>query len=110
MSDDQHRFLMLLGELPARLAAGQVAWVLNCQTADIPILVAARLFTPLGSLLTNSVKYFATLEVTCRTARWECLQGSIGDHRIHGVALVEVQRCELRTTPPRRIASQRMLP
>ncbi len=33
MKDEQHRFLMLLGQLPARLTAEQAAWVLNCQVA-----------------------------------------------------------------------------
>jgi hypothetical protein len=45
------------------LTAEQVAWVLNCQPHDVPILVAARLLKPLGSLPPNSVKYFATLEL-----------------------------------------------
>ncbi len=63
MRDDQHRFLSLLGRLPARLTAEQVAWVVNCQPHDIPVLVAARLLKPLGSAPPNSVKYFATVEV-----------------------------------------------
>lgn len=63
MRDDQHRFLSLLGQLPARLTAEQAAWVLNCQTHDIPVLVSARLLKPLGNPQPNSVKYFAALEV-----------------------------------------------
>jgi hypothetical protein len=63
MSDDQHRFLTLLGQLPARLTAEQAAWVLNCQAHDVPILVMARLLKPLGNPATNSVKYFATMDV-----------------------------------------------
>jgi len=63
MSDDQHRFLMLLRRLPARLTAAQVAWVLNCQPQDVPILVAARLLKPLGNPLPNGLKYFATGDV-----------------------------------------------
>lgn len=63
MRDDQHRFLSLLGQLPARLTAEQAAWVLNCQPHDVPVLVTARLLKPLGSPSPNSVKYFATLEV-----------------------------------------------
>ena len=63
MRDDQHRFLMLLGQLPARLTAEQAAWVLNCQPHDVPVLVAARLLKPLGSSAPNSVKYFAASEV-----------------------------------------------
>jgi len=63
MREDQHRFLTLLGQLPARLTAEQAAWVLNCQAHDVPILVGARLLKPLGNPPPNSVKYFATLEV-----------------------------------------------
>jgi len=63
MRDDQHRFLSLLGQLPARLTVEQAAWVLNCQPHDVPILVAARLLKPLGNPPPNSVKYFATLEL-----------------------------------------------
>jgi len=37
--------------------------VLNCQTHDVPVLVAARLLKPLGNPTPNSVKYFATGEV-----------------------------------------------
>lgn len=63
MKEDQHRFLSLLGQLPARLTAEQAAWVLNCQPHDVPILVAARLLKPLGSPMPNSVKYFAAGEL-----------------------------------------------
>jgi hypothetical protein len=63
MRDDQHRFLMLLGQLPARLTAEQAAWVLNCQSHDVPVLVMARLLKPLGNPTPNSVKYFAAMEV-----------------------------------------------
>ena len=63
MREDQHRFLALLGRLPARLTAEQTEWVLNCQPHDVPILVAARLLKPLGNPPPNSVKFFAALEV-----------------------------------------------
>ena len=63
MRDDQHRFLCLLGQIPARLTAEQAAWVLNCQPHDVPVLVVARLLKPLGNPQPNSVKYFATTEV-----------------------------------------------
>jgi hypothetical protein len=63
MRDDQHRFLTILGQLPARLTAEQAAWVLNCQAHDVPVLVVARLLKPLGNPQPNSVKYFATGEV-----------------------------------------------
>ena len=60
MRDDQHRFLTLLGQLPARLTVEQTAWVLNCQAHDIPVLVAKRLLKPLGNPPANGTKYFAT--------------------------------------------------
>jgi hypothetical protein len=63
MRDDQHRFLMLLGQLPARLTVEQVAWLLNCQSHDVPILVMVRLLKPLGNPPPNGVKYFATMDV-----------------------------------------------
>jgi hypothetical protein len=63
MRDDQHRFLMLLGQLPARLTAEQVSWVLNCHPHDLPILVMARLLKPLGNPAPNSIKYFAALDI-----------------------------------------------
>ena len=63
MKDDQHRFLMLLDQLPARLTAEQAAWVLNCQPHDIPALVTARLLKPLGNPAANSVKFFATADL-----------------------------------------------
>jgi hypothetical protein len=63
MKDDQHRFLSLLGQLPARLTAEQAGWVLNCQSHDVPALVNARLLKPLGNPSQNSTKYFATADV-----------------------------------------------
>lgn len=63
MRDDQQRFLMLLGQLPARLTAEQAAWVLNCQPHDIPTLVAARLIKPLGNPPQNGIKFFATADL-----------------------------------------------
>ena len=63
MKDEQQRFLMLLGQLPARLTAEQAAWVLNCQPHDVPALVAAKLLKPLGNPAPNSIKFFATADV-----------------------------------------------
>ena len=63
MRDDQYRFLMLLGQLPARVTAEQAAWVLNCQPHDIPALVAAKLLKPLGNPPANGIKYFATADL-----------------------------------------------
>ena len=63
MKDDQHRFLMVLGQPPSRLTAEQTAWALNCQTHDLPALVSARLLKPLGSPAANSIKFYATADV-----------------------------------------------
>ena len=63
MKEEQNQFLRLLGQLPARLTAEQVAWVVNCQPHDVPILMAARLLKPLGNPPANSVKFFVTLEL-----------------------------------------------
>jgi hypothetical protein len=63
MREDHHRFLMLLGGLPARLNVEQVAWVLNCQVHDVPVLVSAKMLRPLGNPPPNAVKFFATIEL-----------------------------------------------
>jgi hypothetical protein len=63
MKEEQHRFLSLMGQLPARLTAEQTGWVLNCQSHDIPALISARLLKPLGNPSQNSTKYFATADV-----------------------------------------------
>jgi hypothetical protein len=63
MSEDQHQFLSLLGQLPARLTVEQAAWVLNCHAHDFPVLIAARLVKPLGNPPPNGIKFFATAEV-----------------------------------------------
>jgi hypothetical protein len=49
--------------LPARLTAEQAAWVINCQPADVPILIGARLLKPLGNSLPSNVKFFAASEL-----------------------------------------------
>jgi hypothetical protein len=63
MKEDQHRFLTLLDELPARLTAEQSAWVLNCQPHDIPTLVTAKLLKPLGNPPPNGIKFFSTADL-----------------------------------------------
>ena len=63
MRDDQHRFLLLHGQLPPRLTAEQAAWLLNCQPHDIPALIGARLIKPLGNPPPNGTKYFATADL-----------------------------------------------
>jgi hypothetical protein len=63
MKEEQHQFLRLLNQLPARLTAEQAAWVLNCQPHDMPILVGARLLKPLGNPPPNGIKFFAASEL-----------------------------------------------
>jgi hypothetical protein len=63
VKEEQQQFLRLLGQLPARLTAEQVAWVINCQPHDIPVLVAARLLKPLGNPAANGIKFFAASEL-----------------------------------------------
>jgi len=74
---------MLLGQLPARLAAEQAAWVLNCQPHDVSILVMARLLKPLGTPAPNSVKYFATMDILEISKDWAWLAkitNAVGQH------------------------------
>ena len=72
MRDDQHKFLMVLGQLPARLNVEQTAWVLNCQAHDVPVLVSSKLLKPLGNPPPNGTKFFATKEVMelARDEKW----------------------------------------
>ena len=63
MREDQHQFLALLGQPPARLNVEQVAWVLGCQPHDVPILVSCRLLKPLGNPAANAIKFFGTADV-----------------------------------------------
>ena len=63
MKDEQHRFLALAGQLPARLTSEQAGWVLNCQPHDIPALIHARLLKPLGNPAQNGGKFFCTTDV-----------------------------------------------
>ena len=63
MREDQQQFLRLLGQLPARLTAEQAGWVLNCQSHDVPVLVAAKLLKPLGNPPANGIKFFATADL-----------------------------------------------
>ena len=63
MREEQHQFLRLVGQPPARLTAEQAAWVINCQPHDVPVLVAARLLKPLGNPAANGIKFFAAAEL-----------------------------------------------
>jgi hypothetical protein len=97
--DDQHRFLMLLGQLPARLTAEQAAWVLNCQAHDMPVLVAARVLKPLGSPQPNSATG-EVLELSKDRTWLTKLTNTVGQHwkeknlRKKGVAPFEAKNGE----------------
>lgn len=63
MNNEQRQFLSIVGRLPARLTTDQVAWVINAQPHDIPVLIKANLLKPLGRPQKNSVKYFCAVDV-----------------------------------------------
>ena len=63
MKEEQHQFLTLVGQPPARLTVEQAGWLLGCQPHDVPVLVSARLLKPLGNPAQNSIKFFATADV-----------------------------------------------
>ena len=87
MKDEQRQLLSLLGQAPRRLTAEQAGWVLNCQTHDIPVLVAARLLKPLGNPLANGTKFFSTEEVLAlaQDRAWLArMTNAIYEHWRHG--------------------------
>jgi len=63
MKEEQRQFLTLVGQPPARLSVEQAAWMLGCQTHDMPILISSRLLKPLGNPPPNAIKFFATAEI-----------------------------------------------
>src|SRR5271157_2442045 len=63
MKVEQHQFLALVGQSPARLTVEEVAWLLGCQPHDVPILVSSRLLKPLGNPAANGIKFFATADI-----------------------------------------------
>jgi len=72
MRDDEYRFLMVQGKLPARVSIEQAAWVLGFNEHDIPVLVSVGLLKPLGRPPRTGSKYFATVDLeTLRSdTRW----------------------------------------
>ena len=49
--------------LPGRLNTSETAVLLGFQEHDMPVLIAAKLLTPLGKPVPNSPKYFASVDV-----------------------------------------------
>ena len=63
MKEEQHQFLSIFGQPPARLTVEQTAWALGCQSHDVPALVSSRLLKPLSNPAQNGIKFFATADV-----------------------------------------------
>jgi len=64
----EHWWVLLnLRRLPARLTADQTARVIGFQSHDIPLLVRNGMLKPLGAVGKNSVKYFASSDVSQRS-------------------------------------------
>jgi hypothetical protein len=107
MREDQHKFLMLLGQLPARLTAEQAAWVLNCQPHDMPPLVVAKLLKPLGNPTQNSIKYFATTDIleNMKDRNWLVRASTAIYQHWHKKNSANKKRQLEFTTPPRELAS-----
>jgi hypothetical protein len=55
--------LLNVRRLPGRLTTSQSAVILGFQEHDIPVLVDARLLTPLGKPVANAPKYFAAVDI-----------------------------------------------
>jgi hypothetical protein len=69
--NNDHGKLQGFARLPARLIAAQAAELLGFAAHDIPVLIKAKLLTPLGKPAPNAVKFFAAVtveELACNTA------------------------------------------
>ena len=101
MKDDQYRFLSLPGNLPARLTVEQAAWVLNCQSHDMPVLIASRLLKPLGNPAPNSIKFFATAELweSAKDRAWLAKVTSTVNGRWHKMNVRKKSRSCLTSLP-----------
>src|SRR5438874_486613 len=70
----QEKFAVLnCRRLPARLNTSETALLLGFHEHDIPVLIAARLMSPLGRPATNAPKYFASVEVAANAENPEWL-------------------------------------
>ena len=52
-----------MGKIPGRLDAKQTAGIIGFQVHDVPVLVKAKLLSPLGSPSEKATKYFAAVQV-----------------------------------------------
>src|SRR5437764_15247267 len=108
MREDQHQFLALMGQPPARLNVEQAAWVLNCQAHDVPILVSSRLLKPLGNPPPNGIKFFATADVLelIKDRSWLAkMTNTVNQHWRHQNARRKRIPAENRENPPAVIVS-----
>ena len=85
MKEEQHRFLSVLGQLPARLTVEQTAWLLNCQPHDVPVLVAAKLLKPLGNPPANGIKFFCAADLLeqFKDRSWRVKMSNAVNHHWH---------------------------
>ena len=63
MSEDQMKFLSLLGQPPARFTVEQVAWTLNFQVYEVQALITLRLLKPIGNARLNATKVFLAQDI-----------------------------------------------
>ena len=61
--NDQKTKLLNAARLPARLNDEETAAILGFQKHDIPLLIQARILTPLGKPAHNATKYFAACDI-----------------------------------------------
>lgn len=66
MKEERRQFLSVLRDLPLRVTAEEVAWMLNCAEHDVPCLVRAKLLKPLGKPTRNARKFFDPEEILKR--------------------------------------------
>jgi hypothetical protein len=62
--------------LPARLNTTETSILLGVQEHDIPVLIGAKLLSPLGKPAPNAPKYFAAVEIAERAANTEWLSSA----------------------------------
>lgn len=64
LSTGEARLLLETRRLPGRLNAAESAVVLGFESHDIPVLVAQGLLKTLGKPAPNSIKFFASTQIT----------------------------------------------
>ena|SRR5438552_13943790 len=62
--------------LPGRLNMAETALLLGIHEHDVPVLISARLLSPLGRPASNAPKYFAAVEIADRASDLEWLSSA----------------------------------